>query len=481
MNTETPLSFYLRILLVSLFIALLGLSPAPHAVGDLLESAYQSISSQDLQNAAQDIATAASYYPWRVDLNIEAAHLAFQAGSPEKAIQYLERPGTIAHLSPADLILLGDAYNQSDEPLIARAIWQHVTELQDSIPAYQRLAELSIHQQDYLSAASLEEKILSLNPSAVNLYFQIGVHYSITDPLKALPFLAQAEEIDPSNAAKARELHDKIRTANLFDQPAYMLLITGRQLASWGDWQLASYAFQHAVSIRPRYADAWAFLGEAQQQISLQEKGVVTNVGLKDLELAIKLDANSILANTFNGLYWERQGDYPQAQHYLLNAISLNPNDPYLYSELGNILSKAGDLPAAQTAYETAIQCSPDDPLFYRQLAEYAMQNQIQIHQLALPAARQALILDPQDANSLDVMAQVMLMLDDYQSAERFSLEALRSNPVYAPAYLHLGLAYLYQGKSELARQWLGTAEIADPGSWVAAQASRFLDYYFPP
>ena len=90
------------------------------------------------------------------------------------------------------------------------------------------------------------------------------------------------------------------------------------------------------------------------------------------------------------------------------------------YSELGNIFSKAGDLPAAQAAYESAIQLSPQDPLFYCLLAQFALDNQIQIHALALPAARQAILLDPHNANSLDVMAQVMFMLEDYHSAERY-------------------------------------------------------------
>jgi tetratricopeptide (TPR) repeat protein len=480
-KTEFPLQFYLRILLISIFVALLGISPAPHAALAFLANAYQSISIGDLQDAAINLASAADYYPWRVDLNKKAAQYALQVNDPKAAIQYLERPGTISRLSPDDLLLLGDAYNQSGDPLVAQAIWKHVTEIVDSIPAYQRLADYYLKQQDYDSAAAIKQKLLSLNPSDINLYYQIGLLYSITEPIKALPFFAQAEQIDPSNAQNAQDLHDKIRTANLFDEPAYTLLMVGRQLATWGDWESALVAFQHAVSLRPGYAEAWAFLAEARQQISLQETGGITNVALPDLELALQLDPNSMIAHTFMGLYWERQADYSQAQRYLRNAIALSPEDPFLYSELGNILSKAGDLPAAQSAYEAAIHLAPNDPLFYRQLAEFAMQNQIQIREIALPAARQAIMLDPHDASSLDVMARVMLMLLDYHSAERYSMLALQSDPSFSPACLHLGLAYLYQGKSTLAHQWLSLAESVDPDSWVAAQALRFLTYYFPP
>jgi tetratricopeptide (TPR) repeat protein len=480
-KTESPLHFYLRIFLVSVLIGLLGLSPVPNAFKSFLENAHESLLLGDYQNASTNLAAAAQYYPWMVDLNIKAAQYAMQADDPKAAIQYLERPGTLSRLNSNDLLLLGDAYNQIGDVSKAQAIWTGITQDSDKVSAYQRLADSYIQMEDYTSAITMLQEMLSLNPSDIHLYYQIGLLYSITDPVQALPFLDQSEQIDASNSQKASDLHDKIRTANLFDEPAYTLLIVGRQLANWGDWQWALAAFQQAVSVQPSYADAWAFLAESRQQMAISQNGAYTSVGLSDLELALQLDPDSIPALTLMAIYWERQADYSQAQQYLQQAIDLSPNDPYLYTELCNILSKHGELPIAQSAYESAIQLAPREPLFYRLLAEFALQNQIQIRELALPAARQAIMLNPQDASSLDVMAQVMLLLLDYHSAERYSLQAVQIDPDYAPAYLHCGLAYLYQGKVDLAQQWLDQAESIDPHSWVAAQASRFLDYYYPP
>jgi tetratricopeptide (TPR) repeat protein len=443
-------------------------------------NAYQSAASGDYLNASKDLANITSYYSWRNELNVEAARYAFKAGDPKATIQYLDRPGTIAHLTSDDLILLGDAYYQGGNLSKAEAIWKDVTEQVDSNQAYKRLMDLYLQQKDYASAVNCMQKLLSINPADIQLYYRIGLLYAATDPLKALPFLAQAAEIDTIIASAARALQDKIRTANLFDQPTYILLASGRQLANMGEWVYAAEAFKRATDLNPDYSDAWAFLGEARQQITKQETGSVSDAGLSELQLALQLDGKSILANTYMGLYWERQQDYSQAQTYLEKAIAVNPADPYLFSELGNILSKAGDLPAAQSAYEEAIKLTPQDPLFYRLLAQFALENQIQIHELALPAARQAIILNPHDSNSLDVMSQVMLILGDYHSAERYSLEALQYDAGFAPAYLHLGSAYLYLGKPDLAYQWLGAAKNVDPNSWVAAQASRMLDYYFP-
>jgi tetratricopeptide (TPR) repeat protein len=476
----STISNYLRIILICIIIALLGLAPRPHASAKYLRNAGQAIAHGDLLVASQNLANAAEFFPWRYDLNLTAGRFAFQAGDPEAAIQYLERSGTISHLSNDDLILLGDAYHQSGDPLMAEAIWKHASQLDNSSQAAERLADLYLQRKDYVSAVTLLEDLVSINPSNIKLYYQIGSLYAITDPTKALPFLAQAEEIDAINADRAHVLYEKIRTASLYDDPSYTMLITGRQLANWGEWELASEAFHNAIILRPDYVDAWTFLGEAHYQMDFSRAGIPSNVGLPELEYALQLDPDSTLANTFMALFWERQEDYSRAQIYLERAIRTSSNDPFLYSELGNILAKTGDLPAAQSAYETAIQLTPQDPLFYRLLAEFALQYQIQIREIALPAIRQAINLDPGNATSLDIMAQVMLMLQDYHSAERYAQSSLNADPDFSPAYLHLGTAYLYLGESVLARRWLALAETVDPDSWIATQAKRMLDYYFP-
>jgi tetratricopeptide (TPR) repeat protein len=77
-------------------------------------------------------------------------------------------------------------------------------------------------------------------------------------------------------------------------------------------------------------------------------------------------------------------------------------------------------------------------------------------------------------------MAKVMIELQDYYSAESYAQSAINADPNYTASYLHLGTAYLYQGKGEMARKWLNLAIKQDPDSWVAAQATRMIDYYLP-
>lgn len=466
--------------MVSILIAFLGLGPVPYTISTLLKNAHLAMESGEWSNAAANLANAAIYYPWRVELSIEAAHAAFNAGDPKAVIEYLEPPGTFSRLNPDDLLLLGDSYYQSGDTAKAEATWRSIADQGNSVQAVQRLADLFLEQKDYALAASEMQNLLALNPADIILYYRVGLLYATSDPLKALPYLAQAVDLDTSNAKNAQSLYDKIRTANLSDQPAFTQLASGRQLAEMGEWALAAEAFKHAVALDPGYADAWAFLGEAQQQLRRQDVGLSPKAGLPELEHAVQLDRSSVLANTFMGLYWERQQDYSQAQYYLGQAITNSPDDPILYTEVGNILSKAGDLPAAQSAFEKAITLAPQDPLFYRLKAEFALENQIQIRELALPPARQALMLNPDDPESLDLMANVMLELQDYYSAEGYAQAAINADPGYTPAYLHLGTAYLYRGEANQARKWLDLAAKQDPGSWVAAQAARMIEYYFP-
>jgi len=479
MSTPTT-SDYLRILLVSLLVVILGLTPYPQAAIRHLVDANRAISTGDMLSASQNLAEAGLEFPWRYDLNIKAGYYALEAGDPKAAIQYLERPGTISHLSYSDKIKLGEAYDQAGDSLMAEAIWKDLVVQVDSRQVHEHLLSLYLQQLDYASAVNELQALLFLNPSDIHLYYQIGSIYSAIDPIKALPFLIQAAELDSDNGAIARALHDKIRTATLFDEPSYTHLIAGRQLANTSNWELAAVAFQQATLIQPTYAEAWAFLGEARQQMAIQETGTVSVAGLYELDRALQVDPDSILANTFMGIYWERQEDYQRALIYMQRAVNLSTNDAFLFTEFGNLLAKAGDLTAARAAYERAIQLSPGDPLFYRLLADFALQNNIQTRELALPAARQAVSLAPDDPGSLDVMAQVMLALQDYRSAERFLELALQSDPSYAPAYLHLGTAYLYLGETKLAQHWLSQAQAVETESWISSQARRMLEYYFP-
>src|SRR4030065_1034452 len=124
---DSPIRTYIRIFLLSIIIALLGLAPNPHTAEGILIDANRSIDSGEWMDASQYLATAGLYFPWRYDLNIRAGHYALEAGDPAAAIQYLERPGTRSHLTYDDKILLGDAYLKNGDSWVAEALWKDLS------------------------------------------------------------------------------------------------------------------------------------------------------------------------------------------------------------------------------------------------------------------------------------------------------------------------------------------------------------------
>jgi len=478
MIPDFPWRTILRVLLAVILVALLNLAPRPHALRQAMDQANQAIQQGDYATAFKQTALAAEQMPWRYDLPLLAARLAYQSGHFLQTIQMLEQPLLASHLAPADLQVLGDAYQQSGDNLMAAAIWQRVAELAPSPEIYQRLAEYHQARQDYPAAIEDLRHMLQYSPADADLNYRIGLLYSTCDPEAALAYLAQAAELDPNLATGALELQRKIRTATLFDEPAYTFTSIGRVLAMLDEWELAEEAFHNATQLRPDYAEAWAFLGEARQHTMTPTSGEYT--GLAELQQAWRLDPNSVAVNLLMGLYWSRQDDPALAASYIQNSIAIEPDNPMLHAELGNALAQKGDLPAAEAAYRQAISLAPDDPLFYRLLAEFSLTNRIQLRQIALPEARTAVVLDPEDPRSLDLLGNVLLVLEDYQSAERFLLKALEVDPNYAPAHLHLGMILIQRNEMQRARQEFDLAKMLGSDTWTIAQAQRFISYYYP-
>jgi tetratricopeptide (TPR) repeat protein len=86
--------------------------------------------------------------------------------------------------------------------------------------------------------------------------------------------------------------------------------------------------------------------------------------------------------------------------------------------------------------------------------------------------------MEPDDEN-LDVMGQALLLSGDRQAALPFFQRAIEQSPDYAPALLHMGIAYLDLGQNDLAYPLLEKARSLDPGSATSEQAASLLEYFF--
>lgn len=466
----------IRLLLLLLLASLLGLSPRSHLAAQEMHQAQQAIQSGAFDQASGHVAVAAGQTPDNASLWELAGHYALQSGQARSAVDYF-READLESLSPEGRLELGEAYRQIGDLPAAVRTWQAALSLRDPAAGhlYQLLLEAHLAQSDY-PAAIQDLKVLSgQRPGDARLQYRLGLLLATQTPELALVYLQQAEELDPSLSTNIEALRRSIQAARLVDDPAYTLLAAGRSLAASGEWPFAAEAFHQSTLARPDYAEAWAYLGEARQHLPQGGEGA-----LEDFEKALKLDPNSLATHSFLALYWERQERYDLSQPALERAVELDANNPALLAELGNLQALNGDLGAALASFRQAVAHAPLDLDYLSLLAGFSLKYEYQVRQVALPAARLAVRLAPEDPHALDLMAQVLLKLGDQVSAGRFLDRALQADARFAPAHMHLGLLYLMEAHTTQALDEFNLARSLDPGGPVASQTGRLLQTYFP-
>jgi tetratricopeptide (TPR) repeat protein len=278
----------------------------------------------------------------------------------------------------------------------------------------------------------------------------------------------KAAALDPGLSSQSQTILSGLVLALNQQDPAYRSLLIGRTLGSIDSWELAVVAMQSAVDTNPRYAEAWAFLGEAQQQINQD--------GFPALQKAIELNPQSVLVQALHSVYWHRQGKPDRALIYLHAAETLEPENPVWQVEIGSTLAEMGDLDQAIKSYQAAISLAPKNPAYYRALAEFSAQYGFQVQDVGLPAARQAVLLGPEDAANDDVMGEIFLRQGDVTSSERFLLQALERNDNLASAHLHLAMVYISQNRIESALPHLQRAAALAPHTAIGDQAQNLID-----
>jgi tetratricopeptide (TPR) repeat protein len=216
---------------------------------------------------------------------------------------------------------------------------------------------------------------------------------------------------------------------------------------------LAAKAFENAIQIQPTYVDAWAYLGEAQQHLSPYIDPYLT------LSKALALDSDSVAANIFMSLYYERNDDLEKAYAHLNTALSIDQGNPAYLMQIGKLFALRGDLQAGKEYYWQALDQSDYDPSYIREFLTFSLQFNLDLRDVALPMARQLLSQEPMNPISLDLMGEILLNLGDTLNAERFFLRSLENDPGYPRAHLHLGRLYQSQGKSDLASYHLNMIE----------------------
>ncbi|MFC1996358.1 tetratricopeptide repeat protein [Chloroflexota bacterium] len=473
----------LRIVLFGIVIALFGITPNSKMVTAGLKKAQIAQNLHQPGQVADNLATVAEQQPWRSGIWEAAGDAAIAADDAQKADVYYGRAATDGELSPAGYLAWGDANWQAGNSHKALQIWDIAERLGVSQEqtlerkaAVYRLQGEDMSLIDTLGSILLLPSTANQQPSDLSiLNHELGLLLAAYDPFQAPTYLSRALEYNPALKPQISSVNYEIQQDLSNDDPGYLLVISGRALANQGHWDLAEKAFENAVEQDPEYAEAWAYLGEARQHT---ETG---NDPLAALEKAWELDPNSISANTFLALYWQRKDEYEIALEFFQAAANHDPENPAYMVEIGKITALLGDLEAGKEYYWQAILQSSNDSRYVREFLKFTLQYNLDLREVALPLARQLVILNPSDPASLDIMGEILVHLGDMLNGERFFLRALAQDMENDYAHLHLGDLYRSQTKYNQAKYHYGRVLETSTNAQIIARAQNALESNFSP
>jgi len=438
-----------------------------------ISSGYSALRRAETGESYPEIArhylTAAKRLPWRPDLYELAGTAYYHAQDYPKADAAYQKAFQRHALSSEGWVAWGDVTYLNDEPERAFRIWEDG--LEQSNPSdglYSRLAAMYQEQHDYSAAADALQRYVKVHPEDASAQYRLGLLLTLSDPNEAVSTLLSASQLDPQFDPAVQTLRTALNLASINDSPSERFVLTGRGLGLVNEWELALAAFEEAVKVDEKNAEAWAWLGEANQQTA-------GNEALTYLDRALDLDPASSIVHSLRGLYFQRTGNDRQALKEFQSAARLEPENPALFVSLGDAYAKTGDLILGLQSYQYATTLAPKDVQYWLLLADFCAHNNVNIEDVGISAAQKAVQLSSRDPSALDMLGWMYLLAGRYSDAEWTLFLALKYDPQSASAHFHIAIVYLQTNDRASAFDHLIHAR--DLGS---AEAEAALQQYFP-
>lgn len=438
----------------------------------ILASGYSELRAASISDSYSQIAehywTAAQRLPWRADAYELAGHAYYHAKDYVKADVAYQKAFQHNALSADGWVAWGDVQYLQDDPVRAAQIWeQGVVQQNSSDSLYSRLAQTYQENHEYARAADYLQRYVASHQDDASAHYRLGLLLTLSDPNGALTELINASQLDPQFDPAVETLRSALNLASLNDSTSARFVLIGRGLGLVHEWELAQSAFASAVEADEENAEAWAWLGESKQQSAAN--------GTAELDRAYTLNPNSPTVRGLRGLHFQRAGNFRAALTEFQAASALDKTNPAWQVSLGETYSKLGDLISAMQAYQAATALVPENADYWRMLAIFCAQNNVNVRDVGVPAAQQAVVLDSENSAYVELLGWLLLLDARYDEAERMLLQAIQLDPNNAMAHLHVGMLYLEKHDRALAQSHLVTAR--DLGN---ADAQTILNQYFP-
>ncbi len=434
-----------------------------------LNRAQTSLAAADYGAAAESFSRAALFFPWRGDLWERAGVAAAKAQDYSRSVAYFRRA---VNLSEEGWIWLGASQLSLGDAEGAVSTLRRGLQVYDSAAMYRLLAAAHREQKDWKEERAALENQLRLDPSDAYASYRLGLLLTVFAPERALTYLTFAASLDPQFDPAVQTLRSALNLSAAQPSASQQMATLGRALGLVKEWDLAGLAFEKAIALDEENAEAWAWLGEAKQQVGQD--------GTAELDKAVSLDPASVVARGLRALYWSRQGKYPLTLAEYALAAKYEPENPAWQVGMGSAYAANGDLVSALSAYQRAVELAPNEAAYWSLLAVFCADYGIYLEEIGLPAANKAMDLSPDDPASLDALGWVYLSSGRYASAEQVLSDAAARFPDSLPISIHLAMTYLAQGNRPAAFETLTRVKSLDPRGDYGETAARLLERYFP-
>ncbi|MGD8402977.1 MAG: tetratricopeptide repeat protein [Anaerolineales bacterium] len=462
-----------RALILLTVIGLIIVPPITTGYASLRQAQVAYVARDNLR-ASKAYERAATLLPWRPDLWDLAGITRFQTKDYEDSIRLLEIARKEDVLSDVGWDVLGISYFHTERVDEATMAWESGLE---SFPEYSKYYSHLIfiyHERGDTQAEkhALERWVASDGATDAAAHYRLGQLLSISEPERALEEFTLASSLDSEYDSAVETMRTALNLATLETEDSKKLVFIGRGLGLINEWSLAQKAFRQAVEADGENPEAWAWLGEAEQQLGRD--------GRVELNRALKYGRTDPIVRSLRGLYWMRQGHGKQALAEYLLAAEYDPDNPAWQISIGDAYALSGDLQAALESYFRATEIEPTDSTIWRALAAFSAQYNMQVEEVGLPAAQTAVELGGEDPLALDTLGWTLALLERYDEAQDTLEQALELDPDFAQVHLHLGIVAMQTDNWEVAGDHLRRARELDGDGPVGEQVQVLLNQYFP-
>jgi tetratricopeptide (TPR) repeat protein/predicted Ser/Thr protein kinase len=211
--------------------------------------------------------------------------------------------------------------------------------------------------------------------------------------------------------------------------------------------------FQQALALDPKYALAYAGLGDAYWKKYETTKETRWVESSRDgCQRARDLDPNLAAVHICLGTLDSGTGQYEKATAEFERALELEPTNDAAYRRLGEAYARMGKLDAAEKTYRRAVQLRPEYWAGYNWLGVFYF------HQArygdAAQMFRQVVALAPDSSRGYSNLGAAYMDDGDYAAAIPVFEQSLAIRPT-ASAYSNLATAYFFQRRfAEAADQY---------------------------